>query len=45
MQKLLKCKLLIPLITGIVAKVTRWMPLVEQNLPTLPEYLSSPVGF
>ena len=45
MQKLLKRKLLISLITGFVTKVTRWMPLVEQNLPTLPEYLSSPLGF
>ena len=33
------------LITGFVTRVTRQVPLVEQELPTLPEHLSSPLGF
>ena len=36
------------LITGFVTRLTRWVSLVEQELPTLPEHLSSPrflVGF
>jgi hypothetical protein len=36
------------LITGFVTRLTRWVPLVEQELLTLPEHLSSPpvlVGF
>lgn len=31
-------------ITGVVARLTRRVPLVQQKLPTLPEHLSSP-GF
>ena len=27
--------------TGFVTRLTRWMVLVEQELPTLPEHLSS----
>jgi hypothetical protein len=30
------------LITGFVTRLTRRVPLVEQELPILPEYLSSP---
>ena len=30
------------LITGFVTRLTRWVSLVEQELPTLPEHLSSP---
>ena len=30
------------LITGFVTRVTRWMSLTKPELPTLPEYLSSP---
>jgi hypothetical protein len=30
------------IITGFVTRLTRWVPIVEQNLPTLPENLSSP---
>ena len=33
------------LVTGFVTKLTRRMPLVEQELPTLPEHLSSPPVF
>jgi hypothetical protein len=36
------------LITGFVTRLTRQVPLVEQELPTLPEHMSSPrklVGF
>ena len=33
------------LITGFVTRITRWMPLVEQELPTLQEHLSSPPVF
>jgi hypothetical protein len=33
------------LITGFVTRLTRRMPLVEQELLTLPEHLSSPPGF
>ena len=29
----------------LVTRLTRWMPLVEQELPTLPEHLSSPPVF
>ena len=29
------------LITGFVTRLTRWVPLVEQELPTLPEHPSS----
>jgi len=29
-------------ITGIVTRVTQRVPLVEQELPTFPEHLSSP---
>ena len=28
-------------VTGFVARVTRWVPLVEQALPTLPKHMSS----
>ena len=30
------------LITGFLTRVTRWVPHVKQELPTLPEHLSSP---
>ena len=30
------------LITGFITSVMRWVPLVEQELPTLPEHLSLP---
>ena len=30
---------------GCVTRVTRWVPLVEQKLLTLPEHLISPLGF
>ena len=33
------------LITGFVTKLTRWVSLVEQELSTLPEHLSSPPVF
>jgi hypothetical protein len=33
------------LITGFVTRLTRRVPLVEQELPTLPEHLSSPQVF
>jgi hypothetical protein len=33
------------LITGFVKRVTRRVPLVEQELPTLPEHLTSPLVF
>jgi len=33
------------LITGFVTRLTRWVPLVEQELLTLPEHLSSPPVF
>ena len=33
------------LIIGFVTRLTRRVPLVEQELPTLPEYLSSPQVF
>ena len=33
------------LITGFVTRLTRRMPLVKQELPTLPEHLSSPPVF
>jgi hypothetical protein len=33
------------LITGFVTRLTRRVPLVEQELPTLPEHLSSPPVF
>ena len=33
------------LTTGYVTRVTRWVPLIEQELPTLPEHLSSPQVF
>jgi hypothetical protein len=33
------------LVTGFVTRLTRRMPLVEQELPTLPEHLSSPQVF
>ena len=33
------------LITGFVTRLTRWVPLVEQELPTFPEHLSSPPIF
>ena len=33
------------LITGFVTRLTRWLPLVEQVLLTLPEHLSSPPVF
>ena len=33
------------LITGFVARLTRWVTLVEQKLLTLPEHLSSPPVF
>jgi hypothetical protein len=33
------------LTTGFVTRVTQQVPLVEQELPTLPEYLSSPPVF
>ena len=33
------------LITRFVTRITRWMPLVEQELPTLQEHLSSPPVF
>ena len=33
------------LITGCVAGITRWVPLVELEQPTLPEHLSSPSVF
>jgi hypothetical protein len=33
------------LINGFVTRLTRRMPLIEQDLLTLPEHLSSPVGF
>jgi len=31
--------------TGCVTTVTRWVPLVEQELPTIPEHLSSSLVF
>jgi hypothetical protein len=31
------------LITGFVTRLTRWVPLVEQELLTLPEHLSKPL--
>ena len=34
-----------PLITGFVTRLARWLPLVEQELLTLPEHLSSPPVF
>ena len=37
--------MLLRLITGFVAILTRRVPLVEQELPTLPEHLSSPPVF
>jgi hypothetical protein len=37
--------LLLRLITGFVAILTRRVPLVEQEMPTLPENLSSPPVF
>jgi hypothetical protein len=33
------------LITGFVTRLTRRMPLVEQELPTVPEHLNSPTVF
>jgi hypothetical protein len=33
------------LITGFVTRLTRRVPLVEQELPTLPEHLNSPPVF
>jgi hypothetical protein len=33
------------LITEFVTRLTWWVPLVEQELPTLPEHLSSPPVF
>jgi hypothetical protein len=33
------------LIPGLVIRWTRWVPLVEQELLTLPEHLSSPLVF
>jgi hypothetical protein len=33
------------LITGFVTRLTRRVPLAEQELPTLPEHLSSPLVF
>ena len=33
------------LITGFVTRLIRWVPLVEQELLTLPEHLSSPPAF
>jgi hypothetical protein len=33
------------LITGFVTRLTRRVPLVEQELPTLPEHLNSPPNF
>ena len=33
------------LITGYVTRLSRWVPLVEQELPTLPGHLSSPPVF
>jgi hypothetical protein len=33
------------LITGFVSRLTRRVPLVEQELPTIPEHLSSPPVF
>ena len=33
------------LITVFVTRLTRWVPLVEQKLSTLPEHLSSPLVF
>ena len=33
------------LITGFVTRLTRWVPLVDQELLTLPEHLSSPSVF
>ena len=33
------------LITGFVTRLTRRVPIVEQELPTLPEHLSSPSVF
>ena len=33
------------LITGFVTRLTRWVSLMEQELPTLPEHLSSPQVF
>ena len=33
------------LITGFITRLTRQVSQVEQHLPTLPEYLSSPSGF
>ena len=33
------------LITGFVTRLTRRVPLVERELPTLPEHLSSPLVF
>jgi hypothetical protein len=33
------------LITGFVTRLTRWVPLVEQELLILPEHLSSLPGF
>jgi hypothetical protein len=32
-------------ITGFATRLTRWVPLVEQELLTLPEHLSSPPVF
>ena len=32
-------------IIGFVTRLTRWVPLVEHELPTLPEHLSSPPVF
>ena len=33
------------LITGFVSRLTQRLPRVEQELPTLPEHLSSPLVF
>ena len=33
------------IITGFVIRLTRWVPLMEQELPTLPEHLSSLTDF
>ena len=37
--------LVIQLITGSVTRLARRVPLVEQELPALPEHLSSPLVF
>ena len=33
------------LITSLVTRITRWVPLVEKELLVLPEHMSSPLGF